>query len=290
VIAGAIDTSTCCFRLTLETNVPVSVTDQLAKTTLYATPYHGNRIGIDGAVYASAEFSITNAGLAANTVFDVFAYIAAGVPALELLAWSTGTARATALAVHSTDGYLCKSGAETRRYLGTIVTDAASKFNIRFDGGVKAGAESYLGVWNYYNKKIMTFDVNDDTDSWTYATGAWRSYDNNVQNRFQMVMGINEEPTVGEFCAYAAVSGVGTRFGIGLDSTSALDAHCKFSATYIDTHTMAVSACVLYSGNPGLGSHYLQLLEYALIGSYTAYGDGGAPTIIKTGAVFRVMA
>jgi hypothetical protein len=34
------------FRLTLESGVPVSSTDQTAKTTLYATPYLGNRIAL----------------------------------------------------------------------------------------------------------------------------------------------------------------------------------------------------------------------------------------------------
>ena len=62
------------FRLTLETNVPVSLTDQLAKTQLYITPYRGNQIGLSdnaGAwtTYTSAEFSISLAGLGTQHAF-----------------------------------------------------------------------------------------------------------------------------------------------------------------------------------------------------------------------------
>ena len=40
------DPAVCDFRLTLETGVPVSTTNQSAKTTLYAALYKGNSIGL----------------------------------------------------------------------------------------------------------------------------------------------------------------------------------------------------------------------------------------------------
>jgi hypothetical protein len=87
------------FRLTLETGVPISTTDQTAKTTLYCTPYKGNSIQLwDGAAwttYASAEFSLALGTLTNAMNYDVFAYQSGGTPTLEMLAWLNATVTVT---------------------------------------------------------------------------------------------------------------------------------------------------------------------------------------------------
>ena len=125
--------STQDFRLTLVSNTPVMTTEVLAATTLYLTPYVGNRIALyNGStwdVLESEEVSLSLTDLAADTNYDVFAYNNSGNLALETAVWSGSWAgvstRATALVYQN--GVLVKSGELTRRYLGTIRTSAAGE-------------------------------------------------------------------------------------------------------------------------------------------------------------------
>src|SRR5580765_466510 len=86
-------------RLTLETGVPVSSTDQVAKGTLYYTPYLHNGVRIwDGTRWNLATFSQLSLALTVTSGknYDVFLV---SNSSLELsAAWTTDTARADALA------------------------------------------------------------------------------------------------------------------------------------------------------------------------------------------------
>lgn len=110
------------FRLTLTTGVAVTTSDVIGATTIYCTPFGGNKISLyDGAVwrnYSSSEFSLALGVLTNKKPYDVFCYANLGVPTLEFLVWTNDTTRATALTLQ--DGVLVKTGAATRRYLGTF--------------------------------------------------------------------------------------------------------------------------------------------------------------------------
>lgn len=86
-----VDTTICNGRLTLESGTAVSTTDQTAKTTLYFTPFHGNRIGLKSGsswdLYSFSEISLSLSGYIKGAVYDIFAYLNSGTPALESLAW-----------------------------------------------------------------------------------------------------------------------------------------------------------------------------------------------------------
>src|ERR1700675_30718 len=115
-------------RLTLTTGVPVTTSDVLAAGTLYLTPYIGKHISLyDGTIWQvllTAEISLALT-LTNGKPYDIFAFINAGVPALEILVWTDDVTRATALAYQ--DGVLVKSGAVTRRYLGTLYATSANQ-------------------------------------------------------------------------------------------------------------------------------------------------------------------
>ena len=110
------------FRLTLTSGTPVTVSDVTYATTMYLTPYNGNLISLyDGSgwvTYQSAEISLALGTLINLIPYDVFCYANNGVPTLEFLAWTNSTTRATALVYQN--GILCKTGALTRRYLGSF--------------------------------------------------------------------------------------------------------------------------------------------------------------------------
>jgi hypothetical protein len=145
-VAGYTDIKKICdFRLTLTTAVPVTTSDVTGATTIYCTPFNGNSIALyDGTNWnlrQSAEFSIALGTLTSGKPYDVFCYDNSGTPTLELLAWTNDTTRATALTRQ--DGILCKSGALTRRYLGSFYTTSTTTTEDSF-------VKRYL--FNYYNR------------------------------------------------------------------------------------------------------------------------------------------
>lgn len=111
-------------RLTLESGVPVSTTDQTAKTTIYYTPFVHNVINLwDGANWVPTEFAETSLALGTITSgkpYDVFGYLSAGALVLEMLVWTSDLVRATAVTLQ--DGRYCKDGDKTRLLLGTFYT------------------------------------------------------------------------------------------------------------------------------------------------------------------------
>ncbi len=161
-------------RLTTESGVPISTSDRTAQGTIYWTPYLGSTVSLyDGSNWASYAFTERSLALTITSGknYDVFLYNNSGTITLELsAAWTDDNTRATALVLQ--DGIYVKSGATTRRYVGTI---RASGTNQTSDSGggttTQVGGQRY--VWNYYNRVGRWLAVFDSTDSWTYATATW---------------------------------------------------------------------------------------------------------------------
>jgi hypothetical protein len=278
--------STADGRLTLESGVPVSTTSQAAKTTVYYTPYVGNRIalysGSEWAVAAFSEVSASLSGLTANTNYDVFGYNNSGTLALELVAWTNGTTRATVLARQ--DGVPVKSGATTRRYLGTLrTTGTTGQTEFSFGGIASGGTEAKLYLWNAQNRMDVAAIAGETADSWTYATATVRAANNSTSMRVSFVVGGNVEPVR---ASYGGGLGTGTAYaslGVGLDSTSAF---AGLPGTLAGIGTVG-TAFGLYDALSGEGYHYLQALELSSAGTATFYGDNGAPSNCQNGLVFR---
>lgn len=209
------------FRLTLTTAVPVTSADVTAATTIYATPYRGNRISLTDSsgrstVFNSIEFSIA-VPATTNTMYDVFAYSNAGTPTLELLAWTNDTTRATAL-VMTTTGFYTKSGDLTRRYLGSVRTTAVSG-QTEDSGFGCTTAKRYL--WNYYNRVRRPLCRYEATSSWTYTLSATRQANGAAANQVEAVIGIAETTLDLQLTVAAANSaGANVTVGIGEDSTT----------------------------------------------------------------------
>lgn len=172
------------FRLTLTTGVPVTTADVTAATTLYLTPYNGNRIALyDGASAwnerASAQMSIA-VPATTGTNYDVFVYDNGGTPTLELTAWTNDTTRATALTYQ--DGVLVKTGATTRRYVGSFRTSGVS--------GQTTDSLANRLVWNCNNRVDRqargTFSADRATASTTYV-------ELNSEIRMGFVVGVSED-------------------------------------------------------------------------------------------------
>ena len=115
-------------RLTLTSGTPVTTSDVTAATTIYYTPFMGDKIslsdGTNWATYTFTQRSLSLSGLTANRNYDVFIYNNAGTLTLESLVWNSSSdsnTRTTSLVLTS-GGIYTKSGDATRRYLGTFRT------------------------------------------------------------------------------------------------------------------------------------------------------------------------
>lgn len=264
----------CDFRLTLTSVTPVTTADVLAATTLYVTPYKGSRVALyDGsgwAIYSASELSLALGSDAANTNYDVFAYVSAGAVAIERLAWSSATVRATALAMQ--DGVLVKGGNATRRYLGTYRTTAVI--------GQTEDSNAKRFVWNFMHRVATALRVVEATDSWTYTLAAWRQANGSAANQVGVVVGWSEDAldvqVVG--LAHNATLGAGNNYfvAVGEDTTTApMPGQLGMSGSSYATATVGqLSARALTV--PAVGYHFYAWLEYSTaVGTTTWAGDGG---------------
>ena len=179
-------TGLCEGRLTLLSGSPITLDDQTAKTTVYFTPHLGNRIslydGSDG--WITHTFTEKSMSVPATTVtpFDIFAYSDGGTVTLEALTWTNDTTRATALTYQ--DGIYVKTGATTRRYLGTCRTTSVN--------GQTEDSKALRFVWNYYNRLERRLELIDST-SHDYNTGAWRAWNNDPTILTAYIIGVVED-------------------------------------------------------------------------------------------------
>lgn len=108
----------------------------VSATQLLLAPHNGRNLIINGALeqLPSGGVTVSNAGLAASTVYYVYARMLAGSVALEL-----STTGHTAV-----DGIRVKTGDATRTLVGMAYTSAGSQFQ---DGG------AVIGVLSYFNRR-----------------------------------------------------------------------------------------------------------------------------------------
>ncbi|MDO9546637.1 MAG: hypothetical protein Q7J07_07805 [Pelolinea sp.] len=264
-----IDPQICAGRLTLSTGVPVPVSDIASSATLYFTPYLGNRIALyvqdyGWRLYAFAELTLDVAAIAADKNVDVWIYDNEGTLTLAYTLWSNDTLRATALTLQ--DGVLVKTGAPTHRYLGTIRTTAA--------GGLTCDTKLLRFVWNYYNRLEKSLLVTEDTDNWTYVGTAWQALNSSTANRVQFVIGVDEVLVYLMASVYAIHSVAGNlAIGIDLDGVTVNDANLTHGTKGVANPTNQGWFHAYYRGFPGIGFHFLQLLEITSAATANYYGD-----------------
>lgn len=266
------------FRLTLTSGTPVTNTDVTAAVTLFCTPFGGSRLVLFSAVgaptlYTSAEFSIA-VPATTSQMYDVFAFLSSGVPALELTAWTNDTTRATAI-VLTTTGVYTKSGDLTRRYLGSFRTTTVS--GQTEDSAVKR----YL--WNYYHRVDRPMFRQEGTASWTYTTDTWRQANAAAANQIDIVVGVAESTLHVEVNTHSAnaTATVLTPVSIGQDSTSTPMSAALFSAFAIGA-AESVPLRAIVDVMPAVGRHFYAWLERSeatgtttWAGSNSTYNQGG---------------
>jgi hypothetical protein len=267
------------FRLTGVTLTPVMTADNSGSlSTIYLTPFKGAQIALyNGSGWdtlASAEVSLGVTARTADLPFDVFAYNSSGTVTLEFLDWTNATTRATALVRQ--DGIWCKTGALTRRYVGSCRPRSATAFAWT-RGGVDAPAK--FDLFNADNRVNAPFSLIASTDSWTYTTATWRQAQASLSYQVDIMVGLQEEGFFADLACMAsnATANVDREVGIGFDSTSAFTGICNghSSNTSSGTGTFMMTAAI--ANLPAIGRHFYAWLEISTAtGTTTWYGDNAA--------------
>ena len=268
----------CEGRLTLTSGTPVTTGDVSASVSAYWSPYRGNRIALyDGtqswSIVTFTEITISLTGKTASTPYDVFAYNNSGTVAIELLAWTSKTARATALVLQ--DGVLVESGATTRRYLGSIYINSS--------GGQTDDTAAKRYVWNYYNRVPRALRVIESTASWTYNTATIRQARASTANQVEVVVGVAEVPVDLSLVVTMSNSNAATcdvQIGIGENSTTVFSTSSY--GGYIGFqggNSLRLGAVNRLTKFPAIGYSYYAWLEFSGANATTTFWGTGGGTV-----------
>lgn len=272
----------CEGRLTLTSGTPVTTADVTAATNVYWTPYKGKYTALyDGAsawvLRAFAETTLALGTLTSGLPYDIFAYDNGGTLALEALAWTNGTTRATALTLQ--DGVLVKTGATTRRYLGTFRTTATT---------TTEDSKAKRLLFNYYNQVPRPLEVLETAGAWTYTTASWRQANANAANQVEVMIGVQQQAV--DVAVYSVVGNSGGSVfvggGIALDGTGGPTAGCLGPTFYTQVAGVNIGNLCTERVMVGLGYHFLAWIEYSTAsGTSTWVGTG-----VHSGIVGQVWA
>ncbi|MGH9253669.1 MAG: hypothetical protein ACRD3C_03775 [Vicinamibacterales bacterium] len=263
---AATDPTVCQGRLTLTTGVPVTTADVTAAGTLFFTPYQGNRCSLYNGT-SWARVTLTERSLALTVTsgsnYDVFLFDNAGTLTLELsAAWTNDTTRMDALV--SQDGIPVKSGATTRRFLGTIRGSAMNQTE---------DSEAKRYVWNHYNRKKRSLRITDATNSWTYTTATFRQANGALTNQVDVVVGQPDAfLEVSVLARPSNASNIEVAVGIGEDSTTT--PLTPFIGGAVLSQSQGQQFGVHIKRYVPLGRHFYAWLEWSTAtGTTTWFGD-----------------
>jgi len=257
--------TTCNGRLTLTSGTPVTTSDVTAATTLYYTPYRGDNIalynGEEWLFYEFSELSLSLSGYTADTNYDIWMYDNSGVLTLDSTAWSSDTARATALATQN--GVYAKTGDILRRYLGTIRTTSTT--------GQCEDSLTKRYCWNYYNRTQKRLYYTPGETNWTYGTNAWRIWNNNSAYKFELVIGV-AEISIHVVAAIMANTSLSYYAHVGIQENATTSAKHQLGGRILAPGQDMIRCH--YISTPTIGYHYYHPMELSESGTVTYYSYG----------------
>lgn len=266
-------------RLTVSSTLPVPTSDLTAQSTIYYLPYKGHQIALyDGtswSVYSiGAGISLALAGLTSGGNYDVFLWNDAGTLTLELVQWTNDTTRATALVRQ--DGVYCKTGELGKRYVGTIRTTSTTTTE-------DSAAKRF--VYSHDNRVPRSGTQADSTASWNPASTAMSAVNGGDADwKHEFVNGLSEDEVEAEASVLASQDSMSIgsppaaySLAIDVDAATAGDTNSSAGSHSFATNNSNIRQKVsaTYRGRPGVGYHYLQVIESksATAATQTVYGN-----------------
>ena len=246
-------------RLTLASGDPEAISDQLAATTLYYSPYVGDEISLWNAtdsrwdVYQFTETYLSLSGLAQATNHDLFRYDSGGSITLQAVPWTSSAAGSSSRsqAISRRNGVYVKTS-DNRRYLGTLRT--------RVTGQTEDSRQNRF-LWNAANRIRKTLLKQMlGVGQYFYSGSAWRAANNDVDHQIRLISGLQGALRVdsGMNSNPAGVVAASAQAGIGFNSTTVNSG--QISASRPNTvDQVLVTAFSNFQVESGY--HYFQLLE-----------------------------
>lgn len=287
-------------RLTLTTGVPVTRADVTAATTVFFTPYKGNRVALyDGSFWTTRTFAQLSVAVPAttDTAYDVFLYDNAGTLALELsAAWNSsafGTSSRFAAGTYATDlptqdGVPVKSTNgtlidNTRRYLGSFKTTGVS--------GQTEDSQAKRLLFNCNNQRVRNMFKAAAANNYAYTIATYRQAAANGANQLEVLIGITEsqvEVTV-RVDVFNGTAGTTVNIQVGEDSTTTPATESLSPQTQIQTVTQNIQLAANFRKMPTFGSHRYVWLEFSsAVGASTwaqSTAGTGLPQSGMTGSI-----
>lgn len=264
-------TGICDGRLTLTSNLAVTTADVIGATNVYFTPYLGDRVSLyDGTrwrLYSFSQLTLAVGTLTSGLPYDVFLYDNAGTLTLEAAAWTNGTTRATALVLQN--GVWCKTGALTRRYLGSFYTTATT---------TTEDSEAKRLLWNMYHRVPRKLKKVETASTWTITgstsgTPPWGMLNASSANRVQVMAGLAESSLeLGVYAGMATGTTAGAYVSVGIqrDGTGggATDNQCDMmyrcgAETIAGANSHQVPVAGVLSEVVPVGFHYYQAMQWS---------------------------
>lgn len=273
-------------RLTLQSGVPVMTTTSSGHTSLFYTPYFGNKVPIwnGGAVSTMAVISClpeliastvdttkSPGPLVANKLNDWFIWNDAGTVRLSHGPdWTNDTTRQDALArvegillntVAITNGPAAPGVATGQRsagtYVGTTISNASAQLDWIYGGRATPPIAGWFGIWNMYNRAQLNSLLGEMTGSWTYSSNVPRQINGQANAKFTFVSGMAEDNFTGTTNSNT-VNGAGGEIltGVGYDSITALSGTLGYGAAGASA-TQGVGQFT----TAALGKHFMANLE-----------------------------
>ncbi|MEE4194485.1 MAG: hypothetical protein V2J07_04730 [Anaerolineae bacterium] len=234
-------------RLTLQSAEPLGTTDR-SGSMVYYTPFTSTALSLYAPGFGWVNHELSELSLVLpstiNTNYDLFAYWDGDAIQLTSIAWSSDSARSSALALQ--DGQHVLAFDHTWRYLGTVRVGA---------GGTAVDSAEQRFVWNADNQRPRLVYRVDDTEH-TYGTSTWRAWNNDSDNRLQIVIGEKSPIALNLYGdQHCAAAGYPIRAAIGVDAAAG-------TIVLESTSGENLKASVTYCNLLEAGSHTFNLCEY----------------------------
>jgi hypothetical protein len=178
--------------------------------------------------------------------------------------WVNNAAIASGNCYNGTTSYAVSQNQGT--LLGSFYTSAAGQTALKCQPASAAGGSaSIVGFGNVYNRVPITCTETNSSPGWTYATNAFRYFDNNVHNSVSWVDPLQQYHVEATAVEVASTNTAGNvpYIGIGVNSTSAATGNgygfrSAATATVADNYGELIAKTGIY---PLLGFNYVAGLE-----------------------------
>lgn len=273
-------------RLTLTSGTPVTTADVTAATNVYYAIHNHNLLpsysATEGAVVLRkfTEITISLAGLAANTNYDVYAKYSGGAWAGSTVAWAGDTTRGATTPSRLAGSSLYASSADTEAtYLGTIRTTGTI--------GQCEDSRAKRYVWNNYNRVQKQLLCRESTATWTYTTATFREANAGTtegSSRVGMVRGFDFDAVPVSLYAIVQNSSatIAAQVAIGLDSSTTPETTVNYGNPNLPVAGGRNLLVTHYNSFPGVGYRTLRWLEYSAASGTCTWTSGGLSGISGT--------